>query len=535
MPNETKDFDVTIAQSDTEQSENDILKTKYQRLERAAMESFMNNTSSISSVSLNEGQSPEEDLTYDEIIELGTSPQTSLSKTMRIASRNLLLANVNDIVGRVMESINSNINTDIKLTYEHQEDGRNKKKKFTEAQQLIHDFNDSINLPKLIRNSVTTAYLTGNWVSYLRTDKDEYVVDSYPLGVVEISEYEVGGNPIAMFSIQNLRSRLQKTYRKTKKNKALFYDNINKEVEANYCKEVVDAFKAGEAYAPLDYKYTGVIRIGRFERTYGCSPILRAYLPLRIIQNLENADDTNSKARARKIIAQIMRPELIKDDARRDTFPQQSYAHANMANAFSNRSLVLVTCPPTISDVKYVEPSVEMTSVDTYNYYRSKVLSTLGISFLMDSKSQSVSTASISVDQLLNTINSITEQFEEILFRWYRQILIDNGFDSSYAPHVKIGDAHKLEQALKIEWATFLYNVLGASRQTIFDELGLNVEDEFAKRNEENELNYNETFQPYGTAYTNSGSSSANKDKGGRPRGELTDKQVYDDEEGKNK
>lgn len=525
--NDANDFEVTIAQTEASTPEDSGLDTKYKRLEKAAMESFMNNASSISSVLLNEGQSPEEDLTYDEIIELGTSPQTSLTKTQRIAARNMLLINTNDLIGRYFEIIRTNINTEYKLIYSHQQEGRNKKKKFAEAAELIHGFNDEIKIEKLIRDSICTAISDGNWIGYLKSNKDSTTVDSYPLGVAEISQYEVGGEPIVQFNIQNLRSRLQKTYRKTKKNKALFYENINKEVEANYPKEIVEAFKSGESYVNLDHRYSGVIRINNMNRPYGCSPILRAYLPLRIIQNLENADDTNSKARARKVIAQIMRKELIQDDPRRDTFPQQSYAHQTLASAFQNKSMVLVTCPPTVEKLAYIEPSADqMTSSDTYTYYRSKVLSTLGISFLLESSSQSVSTGTISISQLMKTIDSIAEQLEDILFKWYRQVLIDNGYDPFFAPHIKVLNSELMEMDMKKSLSEYFYNTLGASRDTAFSILGIDVKDEAEKRKSENELGYDDIFLPYSTSYTKSSDSdttTTENTEGGRPEGDDND------------
>ena len=72
----------------------------------------------------------------------------------------------------------------------------------------------------------------------------------------------------------------------------------------------------------------------------------------------------------------------------------------------------------------------------------------------MDTGSQSVSTASISVTQLMRTINSITEQLQDILKKWYRQIIIDNGFPVEYTPNVEIIDSEQLEMSLKKDLAT---------------------------------------------------------------------------------
>src|SRR5574344_944374 len=145
------------------------------------------------------------------------------------------------------------------------------------------------------------------------------------------------------------------------------------------------------------------------------------------------------------------------------------------------QSTVVVTSPPTVEEIKYVEPAVEMTSKDTYNIYRSKVLSTLGIQFLMDTCSQSVSTASISVTQLMRTINSISEQLENILRKWYRQILIDNGFPIEYCPTIQVIDSEALDFEMRKSLATTLYTIFNGSMATSLELLGIDVNDEKEK------------------------------------------------------
>ena len=228
-----------------------------------------------------------------------------------------------------------------------------------------------------------------------------------------------------------------------------------------------------------------------------------------------------------------MRKETMGQDYNKDFFPELSYAHQNFMNAWT-QSTVVVTSPPTVEDIKYVEPSVELTSKDTYNIYRSKVLSTLGIQFLMDTGSQSVSTASISVTQLMRTINSITEQLQDILKKWYRQIIIDNGFPVEYTPDVEIIDSEQLEMSLKKDLATLCYSTLNASLETCYNLIGLDVKDEAEKRKAEKEKGYEEIVSPRSTAYTKSGDSD---NQGGRPQ-DVNDinqgKNQYDQEYNKN-
>ena len=359
----TEDFDVIFAS-----------KTDDGTIVTTSAESFTHRQLSIAlsvydpkndnySVYLNEGVTPSKTISVEEIDDLLTNTQNDLNKVLKINAYNRKLINKNDIVGKTVESIDTNINTDIKITYGRAEEGRNKKKQLELCKSLIKDANEGMKTKQLTRNAVTTSYVEGNWIAYLRHENnDNYTVDFYPLGVCEISDYNVNGEPVVLFDINNLRSRLSKTYKRNKKNKALFFNTMEEEVKANYPKEVYDAFVAKEKYAKLDPKYTGVIRINNLNRKYGVSPIARAYTDLNMLDTFADTDRINSKAKGKKIIHQKMRKEVMGQDYNKDFFPELSYAHQNFMNAWK-QSTVVVTSPPTVEEIKYVEPSVEM-----YNY-----------------------------------------------------------------------------------------------------------------------------------------------------------------------
>lgn len=460
------------------------------------------------SVYLNEGVSPSTTISVDEIDDLSTDTQNNLAKVMKINSYNRKLINKNDIIGKTVESVETNINTEIKLTYGNINEGRNKKKKLEDAKTLIKNANCTMRIKTNTRNAVSTAFVEGNWIAYLRhEDPNNYYISVYPLGVCEIENWEINGTPAVVFNVAQLRSRLSKTYKKTKKNKALFFESMEDEVKANFPLEVYEAFINKEKYAVLDHKYTGVIRINNLNRKYGVSPIFRAYTDLNMLDTFADSDRVNSKAKAKKIIHQKMRVETMGQDYNKDFYPEMAYAHKNFMDSWKQPTVV-VTSPPTVEEIQYVEPTVEMTSKDTYNIYRSKVLATLGIQFLMDTGSQSVSTASISVTQLMRTINSISEQLEDVYYKWYRQILIDNGYSVDYAPNVKVIDSEQLEVSLKKELASLLYSTLNASLETCFSMVGLDVNDEVEKRKAEKEKGYDDIFTPRITAYTSSGKNS---------------------------
>ena len=479
---------------------------------------------------LKDGTSSSDKLTPEYIDELAENTQSDLKKVQIINSIARKEINKDGIVGKTVECVTANINTETKVSYDNEITGRNKSKQLQQVKDFISTFNKTINTKRLIRNSIPTTFVEGNYICYLRHEDNKYKVDYYPLGVCEISDYDVNGDPVVLFNIKELRGRLQKIYRKNKKNKALFFKNMEDEVKANYPQEVYDAFVAKEDYAKLDVKYTGVIRINNLNRKYGLTPIFRAFKDMLMLDTFDNADRVNSKAKAKKIIHQKLRKEVMGTELNKKGFEDMAYAHDNFMAAFK-QSTVVVTTPPTVESITYVEPKIELTAIDTVNNYRSRVLAALGIGFLMDSGSQSVSTADISVTQLLRTINMISEQLEDILQKWYKQILIDNHLPVEYCPTIKVIDSEALDFEMRKDLASTLYTIFNGSMSTSLELLGIDVNDEKEKRIKENDENYDsEIFYPRASTYTTSVKDAKTvEDKGGRPADSKNKaKQGYD-------
>lgn len=253
-----------------------------------------------------------------------------------------------------------------------------------------------------------------------------------------------------------------------------------------------------------------------------------------MLNTFDNSDRVNSKAKAKKIIHQKMRKEVMGQDLSKKGFDDMAYAHDNFMSAFKMQTVV-VTTPPTVESIQYIEPKIELTDTNTVNNYRSRILASLGVSFLMDSGSQSVSTASISVEQLMRTINMISEQLEFILQKWYHNILIDNGLPIEYCPTVEVIDTEVLDFELRKGLATTLYTIFNGSMETSLGLLGIDVRDEKTKRMRENDEGFDETFKCRQTAYTSSGRGEIvdTDNKGGRPaddKQETEGKRDYDKE-----
>lgn len=480
---------------------------------------------------LKDGSSSSDALTPEYIDELADGTQSDLKKVQIINTIIRKEINKDGIIGKTHECITTNINTKSKLSYNTETTGRNKLKQIQQVKDFITLFNKAINLKKFIRNSIPTTFDEGTYICYLRHEGNKYKIDYYPLGVCEISDYEVNGDPVVLFNINELRSRLQKTYKKNKKNKSIFFDKIENEVKENYPQEIYDAFVAKEQYAKLDIKYSGVIRINNMNRKYGLSPIFRTFKDLIMLETFDNADRVNSKAKAKKIIHQKLRKEVLGKDYNRKGFEEMAYAHENFMSAWKQPTVV-VTTPPTVEEISYVEPTIELTDTKTVNNYRSRVLAALGIGFLMDSGSQSVSTADISVNQLLRTINMISEQIEDILEKWYLQILEDNNLPVEFCPEIKVIDSEALDFEMRKDLASTLYTIFNGSMNTSLDLLGIDVNDEKVKRVKENDEGYDEIFRCRQTAFTSSGRGEIvepQNNKGGRPSDSKNEaKQKYD-------
>ena len=479
---------------------------------------------------LKDGSSSSDKLTPEIIDELANGAQNDLKKILTINAIARKEINKDGIIGKTHECITTNINTEIRHSYNVEMPGRNKAKLLQSTKDFIDWFDNEINVKRLIRTSTPTAFDEGTYICYLRHENNRYKVDYYPLGVCEISDYDNGGDPVVLFNVRELRNRLQKVYKKTKKNKPLFFETMEEEVKANYPEEVYKAFVAKEDYAKLDIRYSGVVRVNNLNRKYGLTPIFRTFKDLLMLDTFDNSDRVNSKAKAKKIIHQKLRKEVMGTDLNKKGFDEMAYAHENFMNAFKMQTVV-VTTPPTVESIQYIEPKIELTDVKTVNNYRSRILASLGVSFLMDSGSQSVSTAGISVEQLMRTINMISEQLEFILQKWYRNVLIDNGLPVEYCPTVKVIDTEVLDFELRKSLATTLYTIFNGSMETSLGLLGMDVRDEKLKRVRENEEGFEEIFKCRQTAYTSSGRGeiTETENKGGRPANSKNEaKQSYD-------
>lgn len=524
------DFDIMVT-SNVDDTDNTTIITSDARGQKW-LENAMSNfdpTNKIYSTYLNNGYDCANKVTPELLANLAIAPQSNIEDIKTINGIIRQYINKDDMIGKTYETIESNVNTNFKLSYNDYSTMRNKQKTLDRAKEIIDNFNIRINTKKLIRNITPTTYAEGNYLMYLRKDKsNNYIVDYYPLGIAFISDYEINGEPCLLIDVTELSNRLQKTVLKNRDGKSLFFDDIEQDIKSNYPSEVYEAFKLKNRYAKLDIRYSGIVRIGNLNRKYGLTPMFRALNPTLMLEIFENTDSINAKSKAKKIIHQILRKELMGMEGTRKGFEEMAYAHDTLLQAWKQQTVVITT-PPFVESIEYVEPSTENVNSETINFYRSKQLLSLGIIFLASDKGQTVTTASISVKELIKNIDKVSEQISDVLNKWYRTILIDNGIDIQYAPTITIDSSEQMDMTMKQTFADFLFTKLGASHETSLAIVGIDIDDEKQKRMTENDEDFETIFAPHITSATATTDVTNTEETGGRPKSTTTNnKQVYD-------
>lgn len=78
---------------------------------------------------------------------------------------------------------------------------------------------------------------------------------------------------------------------------------------------------------------------------------------------------------------------------------------------------------------------------------------------------------------------------------------------------------------MRMELAKMLYTTFGASRETSFGLVGIDIEDERVKREKEESNGLSDIFRPYATSYNSDGTGNDSEAAPGRPADSIeTDK-----------
>lgn len=467
------------------------------------------------------------ELTIEHINELATGIHSTLDNVISANEIILKILDTNPLFGLAYSIFTSVINTDYKLIYSNPYKVEVDEQTMNEVKTLIEVFNNDVEITEVIRNAISGSYLEGNHILYLALDKSKVPqIQSFPLSLCYPSYYMSGNDRILEFNVADLKTRLRKTYPKTKKNKAVYYDKIEEEVKDNYPTEIFKAFKDGEKVIKLDSKYGKCLTVNNYGRRFGLSPLFKALKPSIVVDNLTKADIANSKSRSKIIIFQKLSDKLLGDNGDKRGFAEQQLAHQQAASALQTSSC-LYTAPAYVESLEYITPkNINSEAVEMQKQYNTQLLSALGISFY-DSESATGTSVTVSYNGLLKLVNSIAESLSRIISRFYQELLDFYNFDRRLAPTISISPAEELDVDKKMELAKILYTTFNCSLETSLKYVGLDSEDEVAKRKTENENGTYTVMFPRATSYTTNNEDN----NAGRPSETNTKddgKQSYD-------
>ena len=207
---DSEDFSVTFASNVNSDGEEIAILTSEEMAKHwmeEALQSF-DPTNKQYSVYLNEQSGEDPKLTIEDIKRLARNAQSDLNKILKINSLVRQEINEDDIIGKVYEAIVANLNANVRISFDSLPQKYTKKLK-NEAEKLIKRFHKETNINQILSSSIPTVYTEGNCIKYLREKNGHYVIDTYPLGIAIVSDYNVNGKPYILIDIRELTSRLQ--------------------------------------------------------------------------------------------------------------------------------------------------------------------------------------------------------------------------------------------------------------------------------------------------------------------------------------
>ena len=498
----------------------------------AALNRYGNSAKQYQSSVFTADDSNNNELTIDEINTLANGIHSTLANVTESNTYILRMLDTNPLFGLAYSIFYAVINTNYRLIYSNPYGIETNENILQEVRDLIDAFNNDVSIEDVIRNALSGVYTEGNYVLYLELDKNKLPqIQNFPLSFCYPSYYMSGNDRVLEFDVNKLKNKLRKTYTKTKKNKAVYFENIEKEIKANYPAEVYQAYKAGEKVVKLDSRYGKCLTINSYGRQFGVSPLFKALKSSIVIDNLIKADIAASKSRSKIIIFQKLSNKLLGDKGEKRGLAEQELAHQQAAQALQTSSC-LYTAPAFVESIEYVQPNNNnKEAVDMMKQYNTQLLNALGISFY-DSESATGTSVTVSYNGLLKIVNSISESLSKIISRFYQEVLEFYGYDRQLAPIFKICPAEELDLDKKIELAKMLYTTFNCSLQTSLEYVGINVEDEVARRQSENDNGTYSIMFPRATSY-----NTTENNQGGRPTEDNLEgmgKQTYDKDYNKN-
>lgn len=189
-----EDFSVTFASKENTDGNETVILTSEDIAKEwmsKALQSFDPSNGQYS-VYLKEQPFGDDSVTLDDIKLLSKNAQSDITKILKINALVRQEINGDDIIGKVYETMVTNLNSDIKISFDNLPSKPIKKYK-DKAESLIKQFHRETNINTILSSSIPTVYVEGNCIKYLRSKNGHYVIDSFPLGVAIVSDYKYNG------------------------------------------------------------------------------------------------------------------------------------------------------------------------------------------------------------------------------------------------------------------------------------------------------------------------------------------------------
>lgn len=342
------------------------------------------------------------------------------------------------------------------------------------VRKVIEEFNERVDIEKVLRDILFEITLTGNCAGY---NRDGERIDIYPITQVEVSPLIIDNNPLLIYKNDFMMDD---------------YGNAGEELveylESAYPKEVVEGIKAGKDKIMLNVENTFFSKINssRYE-PYGVTFLLPAFDELAHKTMLKEAEKSTASA----IIEKILRIGVG------DKEHQPTDTEVNFYNKLitGQKGALKVTVPYFV-DIKWIEPDSTIFGKEKFEQVDKDLLSALGVSLTLirGEGGGNYSEGIISISGLIKTIESIRSGIPDIVNKWYKQELQRNNFNESLAPTIELSKV-EIDNTARVEMLQWMFQNAGLPYEILYNEIGYDFTTIKLIREDENSENIEDIFK----------------------------------------
>lgn len=376
------------------------------------------------------------------------------------------------------------------------------------VRKCIEDYNDRVDMEQLIRDIIFELALTGNVCCY---DRDGARVDIYPIDMIKVVPLIVNNKQVVAYKVDNKQYNFDD-----------YGNQINKNIENAYPKEIIDGFNNGNKYIILDTEnaYFEKINASQYE-PYGVSVIVPAFEDLSHKSLLKEAE----KATANDIINKILHIQVGDKDNRPNSRLLEEYDKL----FYGKNGSIRATTPHYVT-IQWIEPKTDIFGEDKFVEIDTDILNTLGVSLTLirGEGGGNYAEGMLNFSGLVRTIEGIRSHIPTIVRSLYKKELERKGLNPEHAPTVRFDDV-VIDKTTKTDLLMQLFQTAGLPYQALYEGFDMNWDYIKLMREEENKDGMDEIFNVHtlpfqNNAQTGDGSSDnktendpSKKLNGGRP------------------